>query len=26
MITLDQLNTAPPAEAARLLDGLYEHS
>jgi N-carbamoyl-L-amino-acid hydrolase len=26
VITLDQLNTAPPAEAARLLDGLYEHS
>ena len=26
MITLDQLNAAPEAEAARLLDGLYEHS
>ncbi|MDP3759010.1 MAG: 2-oxo-4-hydroxy-4-carboxy-5-ureidoimidazoline decarboxylase [Ramlibacter sp.] len=26
MITLDQLNAAPPHEAARLLDGLYEHS
>ena len=25
-ITLDQLNTAPPAEAAQMLDGLYEHS
>lgn len=25
-ITLDQLNTAPQAEAARMLDGLYEHS
>jgi N-carbamoyl-L-amino-acid hydrolase len=25
-ITLDQLNTAPLAEAAHLLDGLYEHS
>jgi beta-ureidopropionase / N-carbamoyl-L-amino-acid hydrolase len=25
-ITLHQLNTAPPAEAAQLLDGLYEHS
>ena len=25
-ITLDQLNTAPLAEAAQLLDGLYEHS
>jgi N-carbamoyl-L-amino-acid hydrolase len=25
-ITLDQLNAASPAEAARLLDGLYEHS
>lgn len=25
-ITLDQLNTAAPAEAAQLLDGLYEHS
>ncbi len=25
-ITLDQLNAAPPAEAAMLLDGLYEHS
>ncbi|WP_101048280.1 2-oxo-4-hydroxy-4-carboxy-5-ureidoimidazoline decarboxylase [Macromonas nakdongensis] len=24
--TLDQLNTAPPDAAARLLDGLYEHS
>lgn len=26
MITLDQLNAARPAEAAALLDGLYEHS
>jgi len=26
VITLDQLNAAPEAEAARLLDGLYEHS
>ncbi|WP_198970462.1 2-oxo-4-hydroxy-4-carboxy-5-ureidoimidazoline decarboxylase [Xylophilus sp. ASV27] len=25
-LTLDQLNAATPAEAARLLDGLYEHS
>jgi len=25
-LTLEQLNTAPPAEAAALLDGLYEHS
>jgi N-carbamoyl-L-amino-acid hydrolase len=25
-ITLDQLNAAPAAEAAKLLDGLYEHS
>jgi len=25
-ITLEQLNAAPPAEAAMLLDGLYEHS
>ncbi len=25
-ITLDQLNTAPLAEAAHMLDGLYEHS
>ncbi|HEX5806996.1 MAG TPA: 2-oxo-4-hydroxy-4-carboxy-5-ureidoimidazoline decarboxylase, partial [Macromonas sp.] len=25
-LTLDQLNTAPLAEAVRLLDGLYEHS
>ena len=25
-ITLDQLNTAPLAQAAHLLDGLYEHS
>lgn len=25
-ITLDQLNAAPHAEAARMLDGLYEHS
>lgn len=25
-LTLDQLNAAPAAEAARLLDGLYEHS
>lgn len=25
-LTLDQLNTAPPAQAAQLLDGLYEHS
>ncbi|MGV3492908.1 MAG: 2-oxo-4-hydroxy-4-carboxy-5-ureidoimidazoline decarboxylase [Ramlibacter sp.] len=25
-LTLEQLNTADPAEAARLLDGLYEHS
>ncbi len=25
-ITLDQINTAPRDEAARLLDGLYEHS
>ena len=25
-ITLEQLNAAPAAEAARLLDGLYEHS
>ena len=25
-LTLDQLNAAPPAEAAALLDGLYEHS
>lgn len=25
-ITLNQLNTAPLAEAAQLLDGLYEHS
>ncbi|MBL0918107.1 MAG: 2-oxo-4-hydroxy-4-carboxy-5-ureidoimidazoline decarboxylase [Hydrogenophaga sp.] len=25
-ITLDQLNAADPAEAQRLLDGLYEHS
>ena len=25
-LTLDQLNTAPLAEAAQLLDGLYEHS
>ena len=26
MITLDQLNDAPPAQAALMLDGLYEHS
>ena len=26
MITLDQLNTAPPAQAALMLDGIYEHS
>ena len=25
-LTLEQLNTAPPAEALALLDGLYEHS
>ncbi|MEB2349012.1 MAG: 2-oxo-4-hydroxy-4-carboxy-5-ureidoimidazoline decarboxylase [Comamonadaceae bacterium] len=25
-LTLDQLNAAPPAEAIRLLDGIYEHS
>ena len=25
-LTLDQLNTAPQAEAAALLDGIYEHS
>ena len=25
-ITLDQLNTASPPEAAQMLDGLYEHS
>ncbi|TFZ03766.1 2-oxo-4-hydroxy-4-carboxy-5-ureidoimidazoline decarboxylase [Ramlibacter humi] len=25
-LTLEQLNTAPPGEAARLLDGLYENS
>ncbi|WCM92301.1 2-oxo-4-hydroxy-4-carboxy-5-ureidoimidazoline decarboxylase [Acidovorax sp. NCPPB 2350] len=25
-LTLDHLNAAPPQEAARLLDGLYEHS
>ena len=25
-ITLEQLNAADAAEAARLLDGLYEHS
>lgn len=25
-LTLDQLNAAPPEEAARMLDGLYEHS
>ncbi|MBA4262876.1 MAG: OHCU decarboxylase [Comamonadaceae bacterium] len=25
-VTLDQLNTAPLAEAAQMLDGLYEHS
>lgn len=25
-LTLEQLNAAPPEEAARLLDGLYEHS
>ena len=25
-LTLQQLNDAPPAEAAQLLDGLYEHS
>jgi len=25
-LTLDQLNAAPPAQAAQLLDGLYEHS
>ena len=25
-LTLDQLNAAPPAEAAALLDGIYEHS
>ena len=25
-LTLDQINAATPAEAARLLDGLYEHS
>jgi len=25
-LTLEQLNTAPPTEAAALLDGLYEHS
>jgi N-carbamoyl-L-amino-acid hydrolase len=24
--TLDQLNAAAPAEAAKLLDGVYEHS
>jgi len=26
VITLDQLNTAPPAQAALMLDGIYEHS
>jgi N-carbamoyl-L-amino-acid hydrolase len=26
VITLDQLNTAPPAQAALMLDGVYEHS
>ncbi len=26
LLTLDRLNAATPAEAARLLDGLYEHS
>ena len=25
-ITLDQLNAASPEEAARMLDGLYEHT
>ena len=25
-LTLDQINSAPLDEAARLLDGLYEHS
>ena len=25
-LTLEQLNAAPPAEAAQMLDGLYEHS
>ena len=25
-VTIEQINAAPPAEAARLLDGLYEHS
>ena len=25
-LTLEQLNRAPTAEAAALLDGLYEHS